>query len=151
MKKYLPGFLVLAVLASVSGKAYAGFNQDKYNNIVTVLPYTTMVSSSGVGPVISSVTFVTGEYNYITSLTIVAFSTGTATATATAATCVSSNLSGSPTYDFATAVTLGTVQSLNLQFANPLRATNRSDASYISCPATPGVRWNINLGYYRSN
>lgn len=146
-------FLILAALMGCALKAEASgpFNQDKYQNLRTITPYVTFVSSSGLGVVTSSISWVAGEYNYITDIHVVAYSTGTTAGGTTPVICTSANILGSPTFYFPTVTTIGTSVRMDLMLPFPLRATSASDASTLSCPNTPGVQWNINLGYYRSN
>lgn len=92
----------------------------------------------------------TGYYNYLTSIRIEYYATSTLTGGATPITCVSTNLPGNPVFKFPSAEATGTEAVTDLQFANPLQATQASQIT-ITCPGTASTLWNMTATYFVSN
>lgn len=87
----------------------------------------------------------TGYLNYITSVHIETVSSGIS-AGATKFTCTSTNL-GNMAFNFVPAVSTGTIQVLDRQFANPIISTSTA-VTTVTCPANAALQWYIDIGYF---
>jgi hypothetical protein len=126
-----------------------------------IIPPVVLVSSFGLSGTLVSVTVSTpvaksaysaGEYNYITNIHIEAFyGGGIGGVPGTSFQCTTTNLPGSPSFRFPPMITTGTVTTVDMQFANPLRATQASQVTVV-CPGSPtSLLWNIIVAYFQSN
>lgn len=148
MKRYL--FVVVSLISIFClAKVSEARNADGQGNEITSLPTAVLISSTGFGPVTSSATATSGLFNYITSLYIVAYASGTTLVTATPYSCTTTNFGGNPAFYFPTVNTAGLQTTLAIQFANPIRSTTVGLGTTVVCPTSAGIQWNVQLGYYQ--
>lgn len=89
-----------------------------------------------------------GLFHYITHIGIELYATAARTGGATPLLVTTTNLPGSPVWDFDTAEAIGAVIRLVLPFGTPLKASAANTATTIVAPiATTGI-WRINVFYY---
>lgn len=91
-----------------------------------------------------------GEYLYVTNMHLEMYAVSTLTGGATPVVCTVTNLPGNLTFKFPTAAATGTMQIVDIQFANPLQATQGAQVTLV-CPATTSVIWNNTLAYFQNN
>jgi|ERR1051326_1766438 hypothetical protein len=147
MKKYL--VLVLVLMAS---KAWAG----TYSTPVSV-PAIVLVSSvtgTGAGGTVTisspvATSYSTGLNTYLTNIHIEMYPVATIAGSPTPLKCTTTNLN-STAYFFNTVASSGTVQIMDMQFANPYAVPNPAINTVITCPATANIMWNIVTGYYQA-
>ena len=96
---------------------------------------------------LTSGAFSTGYTNYITNVHIAGYSSGQLPSTITQATCTSQGFPVNPTWDFGTNISTNTVQTMDMQFANPLAGTQGSQI-IVSCGQYAKLAWNIIVGYF---
>lgn len=103
----------------------------------------TVTISTPVAPGLS-----TGWSNYITNIHIESLMTGGVVGAVNPVTCTSTNMQGSPAWNFPPAVSTGTITIMDMQYANPLTPTTAQANTTVTCPAATGIRWNVNVNYF---
>lgn len=91
---------------------------------------------------------VAAQFHRITLIEMVAYTTATRIGGVNPVLVTTTNLTGSPVWDFASASALGTTDSKIFTFPSPLKSTTVNTATTIVCPATASIIWRINVGYY---
>jgi hypothetical protein len=91
---------------------------------------------------------VAAQFHYIGSIEIEAYSSAARTGGVTPVLVTTTNLSGSPVWTFATAAAIGTTDSKVFVFSLPIHSSTVNTATTIVCPATTGIIWRVNVGYY---
>lgn len=87
-----------------------------------------------------------GQRQRINYIEIIAYSTANRTGNATPITVNTTNLNGLVWY-FSTWGAIGVVERVIYQPKNSIDASNQNTPVTITCPATPSVRWIINVCY----
>lgn len=90
---------------------------------------------------------VAGQFHYVTMIEIVRYAAAALTGVATPLLVTTTDLSGTPVFDFQSAGAIGTSER---QLWNPSKAIKSSavnTATTIVCPATTGVIWRVNVWY----
>jgi len=106
----------------------------------------TGTAASGTGVTVT-LPAVAAQFHYITMIEIVRYAAAALTGSATPLLVTTTNLPGSPVFDFQTAGAIGTSER---QLWNPNKALKSSvvnTATTIVCPATTGVIWRVNVWY----
>lgn len=91
---------------------------------------------------------VASQYHYITALEIVAYTTLARVGGATPVLVTSTNLPGSPVWNFQSAAVIGSSERQFSSFPCAVRSSVVNTATTIVCPATTSVIWRINAYYY---
>jgi hypothetical protein len=107
----------------------------------------TATAATGVA-VTATMAAVAAEFHHIVLLEIAAYTTTARTGSATPILVTSTNLPGSPVWDFATAAAIGTTDTKIYSFGNTYRSSTSNTATTIACPATAGVIWRVNVMYF---
>lgn len=89
-----------------------------------------------------------GLFHYITSIEITLYSTAARTGVAAPVLVTTTNLPGSPVWDFTSAGAIGTRDTFQLTPATPLRSSTANTATTIVAPVVTGGLWRINVTYY---
>lgn len=89
-----------------------------------------------------------GLYHYITGIDMELYAAAARTGGATPVSVTSTNLPGSPAWNFPTAQAIGVVDRFDIPIAAPIKASAANTATTIVAPiATTGI-WRINVSYY---
>ncbi len=91
-----------------------------------------------------------GLFHYITAIDIELYSAAARTGSATPWLVTSTNLPGSPVWNFPTAGAIGTIDRLLLPFDSPLRSSVANTATTFVAPAATGGIWRLNISYFTS-
>ena len=89
-----------------------------------------------------------GLYHYITTIDIELYSAAARTGSATPWLVTSTNLPGSPAWNFPTAGAIGTIDRLVMPLGRVLRSSVASTATTIVAPAATGGIWRLNISYF---
>lgn len=125
----------------------AGPSGDQYNNVMQ-LPLTGIgaVGASGAGV---TLTIPAGTYaTYLSYLQVVAYAAA-ATVGAAAPVTVTTTNAGGLAFTFPTALAIGTTAEQKYEGHAPLKGAPAT-AITIVCPATTGIIWRVNAGYFQS-
>ena len=95
----------------------------------------------------SSGAYSSGYFTYLTDVHIEMYPTSTLVGAGGPVYCTSAGIGGTPEWGFSTNASSGTVVITDVQYANPLQATQATNVT-ITCPATSNVKWNMNVSYY---
>jgi hypothetical protein len=108
------------------------------------------VTATGVagGAVTATLPAVSGQFHYINSIEIVAYTTLARVGVAAPVLVTSANLPGANIWDFATAAAIGSTDSRFYTFPSPYKSLSVNTATTIVCPATANVIWRVNVTYY---
>lgn len=124
---------------------------DSNTNPVVTQDFGTFVTATGAAAAAVTLTIpapAAGLKVFINHVTITRFAAAALTAAAAPLTVTTTNLSGSPIYDFdASAAAKGTIDRLVLAFPNPVSATTAAAAVTFVAPATTDVIWRITANY----
>lgn len=136
-----------------SGSALISLRGGKSNNFnyVKLLPTTTTVTTTGASgaSVTATIPAVTALFHYITRIRISKYVAANLTPAVTPAIATTTNILGSPSFDFKTLGSLGDSEVLDIDFsANPLKSAVASTNSTIVCPVLTGAIWKISVFYY---
>ncbi len=86
---------------------------------------------------------------YINAIRFTRFATATLTAAAAPVIVTSSNLPGSPAWNFGAEALAQGIADIRTEFYNrPIASSSQNTATSISAPATPNVIWRITIDYY---
>jgi hypothetical protein len=89
-----------------------------------------------------------GLFHYITAIDIQLYATAARTGAAAPVIVTTTNLPGSPAWNFPTAQAIGTIDRYDVPLLTPLKSSAANTISTIAAPiATTGL-WRINVGYY---
>lgn len=91
---------------------------------------------------------VAANFHYISHIEIVAYTTLARVGTATPVLVTSTNLPGSPVWDFPTATAIGTVDRYLPDLLGPVKSSVANTATTIVCPATTSIIWRVLVFYY---
>lgn len=146
-------FLVVGLMLLGPRWAFAGGTSTPspvfIPSIVTVSS-TSSGASGSVAVTISSpvaTSYSSGLYTYMTNVHIEMYPLANLAVAGGPIKCTSTNLN-SAAWFFSATQSSGTVQVLDMQFANPYPAPNSAINTVITCPSTANVLWNIIAGYY---
>jgi hypothetical protein len=89
-----------------------------------------------------------GLFHYITHIDIDCYTTVARAGGATPVIATSTNLTGTPSWNFASAAAIGTIDRISYDFNNPVKSTTANTATTIVGPATTSVIWKIRVYYY---
>jgi hypothetical protein len=107
----------------------------------------TATSGTGVAAT-ATLPAVVGQFHYITTIQIELYATAARTGSATPVSVTSTNLPGSPAWQFDTAQAIGNTIRRDMTFSGPLKSSVVNTATTIVAPvATTGI-WRINVFYY---
>lgn len=105
----------------------------------------TAVSGTGVTVTLPAVA---SQFHYINTIEVTAYTAAARIGSATPVLVTSTNLSGSPVWDFSSADAIGTVELKFFTFPAPIKSSTVNTNTTIVCPATTSVIWRINVSYY---
>ncbi len=146
MKKLIA---VLAVFVALAGPVNAQGVQKSEAPPVTNLITGTAAAGSGVTLTLPAPG--ANRFIHITRVRITKFAAALLVAAAAPVTMTTTNIPSTPTFDFsAREEAQGTMQTLDIQFANPMRSTTANTAVTFVCPATKNVIWRGEAEYYIS-
>jgi hypothetical protein len=118
--------------------------QDPQASVLAV----TTTAATGVAATLTIPAAAAGLFHYITYLEISLYATAARTGGATPILVTTTNLPGSPVWDFDTAQAIGAMIRQQLAFAKPLKSSAAATATTIVAPiATTGI-WRITAFYY---
>jgi hypothetical protein len=123
------------------------YDQSAINIAQIPVRWATAVAATGVA-VTLTLAAVAGQFHYINSIEIQAYSTAARTGSATPITVTSTNIPTGAAWTFATAAAIGTTDNKFQSFSNNLKSTTVNTATTIVCPATTGIIWRVNVSYY---
>lgn len=151
MKKYL---MILAGILVYGAKAEAQPLPLPVviPSIITVSSFTAASGTTATVTISSPVatTYSTGLNTYVTNVHIEMYPTATLVGAAGPVKCTSTNLN-SVAWSFNTNISSGTVQVMDMQFANPIIAPNAAINTVVSCPGTTSIIWNVIVGYFQAS
>lgn len=107
----------------------------------------TVTAATGVAAT-ATLPAVAANFHYIPHIEITAYTTAARTGVATPILVTTTNMQGSPVWDFATVAAIGTTDRLVQDFNLPLQSSVSNTATTIVCPATTGIIWRVNVFYY---
>jgi hypothetical protein len=137
-----------------SGTANIALRGSVMGNIVynKTIPTTTTLTATGALSAATTLTIPspgTGLFHYITRLRISKYCGGALTASATPSIITTTNILGTPSFDFKTLGALGDSEVLDIDFtANPLKSQNANTATTIVAPVLTNAIWKITAFYY---
>lgn len=105
----------------------------------------TAVAGTGVTVTLPAVA---SQFHYINTLEITAYTSAARIGAATPVLVTSTNIPGSPAWDFSSADAIGTVELKFFTFPAPVKSSTVNTNTTIVCPATTSVIWRINVSYY---
>ena len=105
-------------------------------------------SGTAGGGINANVTPPAGQYVYILSVQVLAYTTAARTGAATPIAFTSNGLSVDLQFLFATAAAIGTVEEHKFESALPLKSAAAGAAVSFLAPATTSVIWAVNFSYY---
>lgn len=91
---------------------------------------------------------VASQFHYINTIELTAYTAAARIGAATPVLVTSTNLPGSPAWDFSSADAIGTVELKFFTFPAPVKSSTVNTNTTIVCPATTSVIWRINVSYY---
>ena len=115
------------------------------------IPADQCISVTGVSGAIVTATLpaVASQFHYLVGIEITKFFTAANAANANPLVTTTTNLPGSLSYSFGQPLgTIGTVDERTYAFAAPIKSSVAGTSTTISCPATAGIIWRINVHYY---
>lgn len=117
---------------------------------VTLSPTTLWVTATAATGVAATASLpaVVGQFHYITAIDIQLYATAARTGGATPVIVTSTNLPGSPAFNFPTAQVIGAIDRYDIPLMTPIKSSVANTITTIAAPiATTGL-WRINVGYY---
>lgn len=116
--------------------------------IQTTILWVTVTAASAIAATASLPAAGAGLFHYITSIDIQLYATAARTGSATPVLVTSTNMPGSPVWNFPTAQAIGAIDRYAVPLLTPLKSSAANTATTIAAPiATAGI-WRINVGYY---
>jgi hypothetical protein len=110
--------------------------------------WVTATAATGVAATASLPAPGVGLFHYITSIDIQLYATAARTGSATPVIVTSTNLPGTPAWNFPTAQAIGAIDRYDIPMTTPLRSSVANTITTIAAPiATTGL-WRINVGYF---
>ncbi len=92
-----------------------------------------------------------GLYHYITAIDIELYSAAARVGTQVAVTVTTTNLPGSPVWNFTRAGAIGDIERRLVSFDSPLRSSVANTATTIVTPVSTGAIWRINVSYFTAS
>jgi hypothetical protein len=140
------------VSAYTSGSAVVAMRATTSDAIIQVerLPMTLGITATGAAGAAVTLTIpsATGLFHYIDHIRIEHFATALLTAAAAPVIVTTTNLPGTPSYNFrADAAAQGTLTEKVIQFGAPVRSSAAGTNTTVVCPATTGVLWRATAAY----
>lgn len=89
-----------------------------------------------------------GKFIYITYISIQMYAAAALTGGATPVKATTSNLQGTPTFLFPTALAIGQLWEEKYEGNAPIKATAAATGITFTLPATTNVQWNITVEYF---
>jgi hypothetical protein len=112
----------------------------------TVL-WVTATAATGVASTLT-LAAVAGQFHYVTAIDIQLYATAARTGAATPLLVTTTNLPGSPVWNFPTAQAIGALDRYDVPLLTPLKSSVANTATTFVAPiATTGI-WRMNVGYY---
>ncbi len=124
--------------------------QADFNILVERMPMTLgITATAGAGAALTlTVPSVAGLFHYFDSIRIEHFATALLTAAAAPVIVTTTNLPGTPSFNFpAAAIAQGTVTEKVVNFGAPLRSSAAGTNTTVVCPATTAVIWRATAVY----
>jgi hypothetical protein len=108
----------------------------------------TVTAATGVAATLTLPAAGAGLFHYITKIEIEAYPTATVAGGATPIIVTSTNISGTPSWNFASARTIGVQQNRDIDFTQPLKSAAANTATTIVMPVAATVLWKAKVYYY---
>jgi hypothetical protein len=108
----------------------------------------TVTAATGVAATLTLPAAGAGLFHYITKIEIEAYPTATVAGGATPIIVTSTNISGTPSWNFASARTIGVQQNRDIDFMQPLKSAAANTATTIVMPVATTVLWKAKVYYY---
>lgn len=110
--------------------------------------WVTATAATGVAATLTLPAAGVGLFHYITAIDIQLYATAARTGSATPVLVTTTNLPGSPVFNFPTAQAIGAIDRYDVPLMTPLKSSVANTATTVVAPiATAGI-WRINVGYY---
>lgn len=110
--------------------------------------WVTATAATGVAATASLPAAGAGLFHYITAIDIQLYATAARTGGATPVIVTTTNLPGTPAWNFPTAQAIGTIDRYDVPLLTPLKSSVANTISAVAAPiATTGL-WRINVGYF---
>ena len=110
--------------------------------------WVTATAATGVAATASLPAAGAGLFHYITAIDIQLYATAARTGGATPVIVTTTNMPGSPAWNFPTAQAIGAIDRYDVPLMTPLKSSVANTISTVAAPiATTGL-WRINVGYY---
>lgn len=139
-----------------SGVALVALRGSSGDNILYSKPIPTTISVTSTAPAGSSVgatlPAVVGLNHYITRIRISKYVAANLTPAANPIIVTTTNIQGTPSFDFKTLGSLGDSEVVDLDFtSNPLKSSVTGTTTTIVCPVATGVIWKVQAYWYVGN
>ena len=144
----------LLMSSFTSGAAFVSLRGAKESNFTYVKPLPISLSVTATAAVSAGVTATlpapgASLFHFITKIRISKYVAANLTASATPSIVTSTNIPGTPSFDFKTLGSLGDNEILNIDFSNnPLKSITANTASTFVAPILTGAIWKIQIFYY---
>jgi hypothetical protein len=141
-------------IATLGQKTMAGSSpvviaSDQSNVPVVLAPNVLGVTATAAAGTAVTLTLpaVAGQFHYIDRVRIQMYSTAARTGSATPVLVTTTNIPGTPVWDFPTATAIGTITDIQIDCSAPIKSSVVNTATTIVCPATTSVIWRV-IGFY---
>lgn len=136
-----------------SGSALVSLRGSEGDNFIYAKPLPTTLSLTATGVLSAGVTLSlptpgASLYHYITNIIVDKYIGTTLTAAAAPIIVTTTNINGTPSFNFKTLGALGDSEVKNYTFTNPLKSLVSGTATTIVCPVFTGVIWKVTVFYY---
>jgi hypothetical protein len=108
----------------------------------------TVTAATGVAATLTLPAAGAGLFHYITMLELEAYPTATVAGGATPIIVTSTNIAGTPSWNFSSARTIGVIQTRDIEFSLPLKSQTANTATTIVMPVAATVLWKAKVYYY---
>ena len=99
--------------------------------------------------IVATLPAVASQFHYVVGMEITKYFTAANAASANPLVVTTTNLPGSLAYSFGQPLgTIGTSDERTYSYAAPIKSSVAGTSTTITCPATVGVIWRINVHYY---
>ena len=110
--------------------------------------WVTATAATGVAATASLPAAGAGLFHYITAIDIQLYATAACTGGATPVIVTSTNLPGSPAFNFPTAQVIGAIDRYDIPLMTPIKSSVANTITTIAAPIATAGLWRINVGYY---